>query len=86
MITNSPSVATGSAGDGTNGSWLRSMNVGVLREVALLPVLAVLLVVGALASPAFAAPMIQPAPSFLMSAACAASLSAISNRQSPRLN
>jgi simple sugar transport system permease protein len=53
MITNSPSVATGSAGDGAKGSWLRSMNVGVLREVALLPVLVVLLIVGALASPAF---------------------------------
>ena len=53
MITNSPSVATGSAGDATKGSWLRSMNVGMLREVALLPVLVVLLIVGTVASPAF---------------------------------
>jgi len=53
MITNSPPVATGSADGGAKGSWLRSANVGVLREVALLPVLVVLLVVGAFASPAF---------------------------------
>ena len=52
MITNSPSVATDPA-DGSKGSWLKSMNVGVLREVALLPVLVVLLIVGAVASPAF---------------------------------
>ena len=53
MITNSPPVATGSADGGAKGSWLRSANVGVLREVALLPVLVVLLIVGAFASPAF---------------------------------
>jgi simple sugar transport system permease protein len=53
MITNSPSVATDPAGGDANGSWLKSMNVGVLREVALLPVLVVLLIVGAVASPAF---------------------------------
>jgi simple sugar transport system permease protein len=53
MITNSPSVATGSAGGGTRGSWLRSMNVNVLREVALLPVLVLLIIVGTVASPAF---------------------------------
>lgn len=53
MITNSPSVATGSAGGGTKGSWLRSMNVNVLREVALLPVLVLLIIVGAVVSPAF---------------------------------
>jgi simple sugar transport system permease protein len=35
------------------GSWLRGANVSVLREVALLPVLVLLLVVGAVASPAF---------------------------------
>jgi simple sugar transport system permease protein len=35
------------------GSWLRTMNVGVLREVALLPVLVLLIVVGAVVSPAF---------------------------------
>jgi simple sugar transport system permease protein len=52
MITNSPSVATDPA-DSSKGSWLKSMNVGVLREVALLPVLVVLLIVGAVASPAF---------------------------------
>jgi simple sugar transport system permease protein len=34
-------------------SWIRAMNVGVLREVALLPVLVLLIVVGAVASPAF---------------------------------
>jgi simple sugar transport system permease protein len=53
MITNSPSAATGSAGGGTKGSWLRSVNVNVLREVALLPVLVLLIIVGAVASPAF---------------------------------
>jgi len=53
MITNSPSAATGSAGGGTKGSWLRSVNVNVLREVALLPVLVLLIIVGAIASPAF---------------------------------
>jgi simple sugar transport system permease protein len=53
MITNSPSVATGSPGGGIKGSWLRSMNVNVLREVALLPVLVLLIIVGTIASPAF---------------------------------
>lgn len=54
MITNSPSAATGSsAGGGVKGSWLRSMNVNVLREVALLPVLVLLIIVGTVASPAF---------------------------------
>jgi simple sugar transport system permease protein len=53
MITNSPAVAAGSDGGGTRGSWLRSMNVGVLREVALLPVIVVLIIVGAVVSPAF---------------------------------
>ena len=41
------------AGGGAIGSWLRSMNVGILREVALLPVLVLLIVVGAVVSPAF---------------------------------
>ena len=35
------------------GAWLRSANVSVLREVALLPVLVLLLVVGSVVSPAF---------------------------------
>jgi simple sugar transport system permease protein len=35
------------------GSWLRGLNVGVLREVALLPVLALLLIVGTVVSPVF---------------------------------
>ena len=35
------------------GSWIRAMNVGVLREVALLPVLVLLIIVGAVVSPAF---------------------------------
>ena len=35
------------------GAWLRSVNVGVLREVALLPVLVLLIVVGTVVSPAF---------------------------------
>jgi simple sugar transport system permease protein len=34
-------------------NWLRGMNVGLLREVALLPVLILLLVVGTIVSPAF---------------------------------
>jgi len=41
------------ASGGAIGSWLRAMNVSVLREVALLPVLVVLIVVGTLVSPAF---------------------------------
>jgi ribose/xylose/arabinose/galactoside ABC-type transport system permease subunit len=40
-------------GGGTLGSWLRSANVSVLREVALLPVLALLLIVGTVVSPVF---------------------------------
>jgi simple sugar transport system permease protein len=40
-------------GGGPIGSWLRTANVGVLREVALLPVLIVLIVVGTVVSPAF---------------------------------
>ncbi len=42
----------GAAG-GAVGSWLRAMNVGVLREVALLPVLVLLIIVGTVVSPAF---------------------------------
>jgi simple sugar transport system permease protein len=38
---------------GSVGSWIRDMNVSVLREVALLPVLVLLIVVGTLVSPAF---------------------------------
>jgi simple sugar transport system permease protein len=38
---------------GPVGSWLRGTNVGVLREVALLPVLVLLIIVGAVVSPAF---------------------------------
>ena len=38
---------------GPVGSWIRGMNVSVLREVALLPVLVLLIVVGTLVSPAF---------------------------------
>jgi simple sugar transport system permease protein len=34
-------------------AWARSMNVGVLREVALLPVLVLLIIVGTIVSPAF---------------------------------
>jgi simple sugar transport system permease protein len=41
------------SGGAVVGSWLRSANVSVLREVALLPVLVLLLVVGAVVSPAF---------------------------------
>lgn len=43
-------AALGAAGF---ASWARTVNVSVLREVALLPVLIVLLIVGALVSPAF---------------------------------
>lgn len=41
------------AGIGAVRSWLRSMNVSVLREVALLPVLVLLIIVGTVVSPAF---------------------------------
>ena len=40
-------------GAGHGAGWLRSINVGVLREVALLPVLVLLIVVGTVVSPAF---------------------------------
>jgi simple sugar transport system permease protein len=40
-------------GGGSLGSRIRGMNVSVLREVALLPVLALLIVVGTVVSPAF---------------------------------
>jgi simple sugar transport system permease protein len=38
---------------GSIGSWIRGMNVSVLREAALLPVLVLLIVVGTVVSPAF---------------------------------
>jgi hypothetical protein len=38
---------------GSIGSRIRGMNVSVLREVALLPVLVLLIVVGTVVSPAF---------------------------------
>jgi simple sugar transport system permease protein len=60
MISDSTTAAGGGgagtvppARGGAVGSMFRSMNVGVLREVALLPVLVVLIVVGAVVSPAF---------------------------------
>jgi len=58
MISNSPTVADGSAGTappaaGGIGSWFTRSNVGLLREVALLPVLILLIVVGTVTSPAF---------------------------------
>jgi len=40
-------------GTGHGAGWLRGMNVGALREVALLPVLVLLIVVGTVVSPAF---------------------------------
>jgi simple sugar transport system permease protein len=58
MISNSseraalPAADPGAAAGGGAG-WLRSMNVGVLREVALLPVLVLLIIVGTVVSPAF---------------------------------
>ena len=42
-----------SASRGAIGSWLATANVGVLREVALLPVLVLLIIVGTVVSPAF---------------------------------
>src|SRR6201986_3701174 len=53
-----PAVRTDSGGGGASraaalGGWLREMNVGVLREVALLPVLVLLIIVGTVVSPAF---------------------------------
>jgi simple sugar transport system permease protein len=58
MISNSPTVADGGAGTappaaGGGRPWFARMNVGVLREVALLPVLILLIVVGTVASPVF---------------------------------
>jgi simple sugar transport system permease protein len=41
------------AARGSAGYWIRAMNVGVLREVALLPVLVLLIIVGTVVSPAF---------------------------------
>jgi len=47
-------VDTAAAATSTSlGSWLRGVNVSVLREVALLPVLVLLIVVGTVVSPAF---------------------------------
>ena len=45
--------ATLPLGGAVIASWLRSANVSVLREVALLPVLALLLIVGTVRSPVF---------------------------------
>ena len=58
MISNSPTVADGGAGTAPPaasgiGSWFTRSNVGLLREVALLPVLILLIVVGTVTSPAF---------------------------------
>ncbi|MGH3164503.1 MAG: ABC transporter permease [Trebonia sp.] len=58
MTSNTTTVVGGDTGTtpprrGGVGSALRAMNVSVLREVALLPVLIVLIVVGAVVSPAF---------------------------------
>ncbi|HSZ41202.1 MAG TPA: ABC transporter permease [Trebonia sp.] len=58
MTSNTTTVAGGGTGTapprrGGGRPSLRSMNVGVLREVALLPVLVVLIIVGAVVSPAF---------------------------------
>ena len=58
MISNSPTVADGGAGTAPPaasgiGSWFTWSNVGLLREVALLPVLILLIVVGTVASPVF---------------------------------
>ena len=60
MISNSSERAALPAADpgadpaaGRGAGWLRSMNVGVLREVALLPVLVLLIIVGTVVSPAF---------------------------------
>ncbi|HEX4831167.1 MAG TPA: ABC transporter permease [Trebonia sp.] len=48
MISN-PAAVRG----GTAGTWVRGLNVTVLREVALLPVLVLLIIVGSVVSPAF---------------------------------
>jgi simple sugar transport system permease protein len=49
MTTNSATALRG----GAAGSWLRGANINLLREVALLPVLILLIIVGAVVSPAF---------------------------------
>ena len=49
MISNSAAPLRGAA----VGSWLRGANINVLREVALLPVLILLIIVGTVVSPAF---------------------------------
>jgi simple sugar transport system permease protein len=52
-----PAVRSDSGGGASSaaalGAWIRGMNVSVLREVALLPVLVLLIIVGAVVSPAF---------------------------------
>jgi simple sugar transport system permease protein len=53
LPTSRPKPATLPAGGAVVGSWLHSPNVSVLREVALLPVLALLLIYGTVKSPVF---------------------------------
>ena len=56
MISNQSERAAPPAAErraGRGAGWLRTMNVGVLREVALLPVLVLLIIVGTVVSPAF---------------------------------
>jgi simple sugar transport system permease protein len=48
-----PAGRDAAQGAGHGAGWLRSINVGVLREVALLPVLVLLIIVGTVVSPAF---------------------------------
>src|ERR1700761_8205383 len=52
-----PAIRSDSGGGASSpaalGTWIRGMNVSVLREVALLPVLVLLIIVGAMVSPAF---------------------------------
>jgi simple sugar transport system permease protein len=48
-----PGDTTAAAKSTPLGSWLRGVNVSVLREVALLPVLVLLIIVGTVVSPAF---------------------------------
>jgi simple sugar transport system permease protein len=48
-----PAGRDAAQGAGHSAGWLRSINVGVLREVALLPVLVLLIIVGTVVSPAF---------------------------------
>src|SRR6478672_3119740 len=53
-MTSNSTVVAGGDGRAGIGTWLRGSSVNfLLREVALLPVLVVLLIVGALVSPAF---------------------------------